>query len=105
MYMYFFLFLSLSLSLSLSSFFFFFFFSFFFLRKHLDGAIVVLSEEGQLEACYLGSEPSLFIAPPLHRRGYDYVAAEDELMELRKLAKKHKTSGMNKYIYQHACSR
>ncbi|XP_070154713.1 protein PTHB1-like [Polyergus mexicanus] len=61
--------------------------------QHLDGAIVVLSEEGQLEACYLGSEPSLFIAPPLHRRGYDYVAAEDELMELRKLTKKNKTSG------------
>lgn len=58
--------------------------------------IVVLSEEGQLEACYLGSEPSLFIAPPLHRRGYDYVAAEDELMELRKLAKKNKASGMKK---------
>lgn len=58
--------------------------------------IVVLSEEGQLEACYLGSEPSLFIAPPLHRRGYDYVAAEDELMELRKLAKRNKASGMNK---------
>lgn len=56
--------------------------------------IVVLSEEGQLEACYLGSEPSLFIAPPLHRRGYDYVAAEDELTELRKLAKRNKTSGM-----------
>jgi len=44
----------------------------------------------------LGSEPSLFIAPPLHRRGYDYVAAEDELMELRKLAKKKKASGINK---------
>ncbi|XP_011260639.1 protein PTHB1 [Camponotus floridanus] len=61
--------------------------------QHLNGVIVVLSEEGQLEACYLGSEPSLFIAPPLHRRGYDYVAAEDELMELRKLAKRNKTSG------------
>ncbi|XP_050465963.1 protein PTHB1 [Cataglyphis hispanica] len=61
--------------------------------QHLDGVIVVLSEEGQLEACYLGSEPSLFIAPPLHRRGYDYVAAEDELMELRKLAKRNKISG------------
>ncbi|XP_012526471.2 protein PTHB1 [Monomorium pharaonis] len=61
--------------------------------QHLDGTIVVLSEEGQLEACYLGSEPSLFIAPPLHRRGYDYVAAEDELMELRKLAKRNKASG------------
>ncbi|XP_020292987.1 protein PTHB1-like [Pseudomyrmex gracilis] len=62
--------------------------------QHLDGVIVVLSDEGQLEACYLGSEPSLFIAPPIHRRGYDYVAAEDELMELRKMTKKNKTSGV-----------
>lgn len=66
------------------------------LFQHLNGVIVVLSEEGQLEVCYLGSEPSLFIAPPLHRRGYDYVAAEDELMELRKLARRSKASGMNK---------
>ncbi|XP_011154382.1 protein PTHB1 [Harpegnathos saltator] len=61
--------------------------------QHSNGMVVVLSEEGQLEACYLGSEPSLFIAPPLHRRGYDYVAAEDELTELRKLARRNKASG------------
>ncbi|KAJ8675661.1 hypothetical protein QAD02_011447 [Eretmocerus hayati] len=50
--------------------------------------VVILSEDGLLEICYLGTEPSLFVAPPIQRRGYDYVAAERELMELRSLSKK-----------------
>lgn len=48
---------------------------------------MILSDEGRLEACYLGAEPSLFVAPPIHRRGFDYKAAENELVELRKAAK------------------
>ncbi|XP_053997673.1 protein PTHB1 [Hylaeus anthracinus] len=60
--------------------------------QHLQGAIVVLSDDGRLEACYLGSEPGLFIAPPLHPRGYDYAAAEQELTELRALLKMSKAS-------------
>ncbi|KAI4502979.1 hypothetical protein M0802_002023 [Mischocyttarus mexicanus] len=61
--------------------------------QYLDGLIVILSEEGQLEACYLGSEPSLFIAPAVHRRAFDYVAAEEELLELRRKLKEMKHSG------------
>ncbi|KAI4486516.1 hypothetical protein M0804_005886 [Polistes exclamans] len=61
--------------------------------QYLDGLIVILSEEGQLEACYLGSEPSLFVAPAVHRRGFDYVAAEEELLELRRKLKEMKLSG------------
>lgn len=61
--------------------------------QHLQGVIVVLSADGRLEACYLGSEPSLFVAPPLHPRGYDYTAAEQELAELRALSRKSKDSG------------
>ncbi|XP_058789395.1 protein PTHB1-like isoform X2 [Phymastichus coffea] len=60
--------------------------------QNLEGAIVVLSEEGRLEVCYLGSEPSLFVAPPIHRRGYDYAAAEKELLDLRQLLKKSSSS-------------
>ncbi|CAL7941620.1 unnamed protein product [Xylocopa violacea] len=60
--------------------------------QHLQGAIVILSEDGRLEACYLGSEPNLFVAPPLHPRGYDYVAAEQELSKLRAQLKKKKDS-------------
>ncbi|XP_015121440.1 protein PTHB1 [Diachasma alloeum] len=55
--------------------------------QQLEGVVVILSDEGRLEACYLGAEPSLFVAPPIHRRGFDYKAAEDELVELRKIAK------------------
>uniref|UniRef100_A0A6V7KI15 Uncharacterized protein n=2 Tax=Bracon brevicornis TaxID=1563983 RepID=A0A6V7KI15_9HYME len=64
-----------------------------FVFQHLDGVIVILSEEGRLEACYLGAEPSLFVAPPIHRRGFDYKAAEEELVELRKMAKSSLNSG------------
>nr|XP_012151211.1 PREDICTED: protein PTHB1 isoform X1 [Megachile rotundata] len=64
--------------------------------RHLQGAIVVLSEDGRLEACYLGSEPSLFVAPPLHPRGYDYAAAEERLAELRALSKTSKESGQDR---------
>ncbi|KOC62575.1 Protein PTHB1 [Habropoda laboriosa] len=60
--------------------------------QHLQGVIVVLSEDGRLEACYLGSEPSMFVAPPLHSRGYDYTTAEQELTDLRALLKRRKDS-------------
>ncbi|PBC32457.1 hypothetical protein APICC_10079 [Apis cerana cerana] len=60
--------------------------------RHLEGAVVVLSADGRLEACYLGSEPSLFVAPPLHPRGYDYTAAERELSKLREGARARKGS-------------
>ncbi|CAK9815443.1 Protein PTHB1 [Anthophora plagiata] len=60
--------------------------------QHLQGVIAVLSEDGRLEACYLGSEPSMFVAPPLHPRGYDYATAEQELAELRTLLKKSRDS-------------
>lgn len=69
-----------------------FYFLFYFI-KHLEGVVVILSDEGRLEACYLGAEPSLFIAPPMHRRGFDYQAAEQELIELRKSAKNTAKSG------------
>ncbi|CAK9798649.1 Protein PTHB1 [Anthophora quadrimaculata] len=60
--------------------------------QHLQGVIVVLSEDGRLEACYLGSEPSMFVAPPLHPRGYDYATAEQELAVLRTLLRKSRDS-------------
>lgn len=61
--------------------------------QHLEGVIVILSDEGRLEACYLGAEPSLFIAPPLHHRSFDYKAAEKELLQLRKQTKDAANSG------------
>ena len=64
--------------------------------QHLEGAVVALSADGRLEACYLGSEPSLFVAPPLHPRGYDYTAAERELSKLREGVRARKGNGINK---------
>lgn len=64
--------------------------------RHLEGAVVALSADGRLEACYLGSEPSLFVAPPLHPRGYDYTAAERELSKLREGVRARKGNGINK---------
>lgn len=54
---------------------------------------MVLSEDGRLEVCYLGSEPSLFVVTPLHPRGFDYAAAEQRLAELRALLKGNRDSG------------
>lgn len=49
--------------------------------------MVILSDDGKLEACYLGAEPSLFVAPPINKRSFDYAQAEKELIELRELSK------------------
>lgn len=61
--------------------------------QQLEGVLVVLSEGGRLEACYLGSEPGMFVAPPLHPRGYDYAAAEQQLAELRSQLSRGKDAG------------
>ncbi|XP_028132016.1 protein PTHB1 isoform X1 [Diabrotica virgifera virgifera] len=50
--------------------------------KHVKGSLVLLSEEGRLECCYLGTEPSLFVAPPLAERELDLEKVEDELKTL-----------------------
>lgn len=55
--------------------------------------MVVLSDDGRLETCYLGSEPSLFTGPQAHRRGFDYMAAEQELRQLRQLARRNDVPG------------
>ncbi|XP_057336127.1 protein PTHB1 isoform X1 [Microplitis mediator] len=68
--------------------------------QHLEGVLVILSEEGRIEACYLGAEPSLFVAPPLHSRGFDSKAAQKELMELRKLSKKASSDNMTKAVME-----
>ncbi|XP_019878207.2 protein PTHB1 [Aethina tumida] len=57
-----------------------------FLRT-LWGAVVLLSEEGRLECCYLGTDPSLFVAPPLNAKEIDFEQAESELATLNKIIK------------------
>ncbi|KAK3930621.1 Protein PTHB1 [Frankliniella fusca] len=45
----------------------------------MDGVIVLLSETGELQCCYLGTEPSLFVAPSIEPKPIDYQEAEKEL--------------------------
>nr|CAI5860311.1 unnamed protein product [Callosobruchus analis] len=55
--------------------------------KNLQGVLVFLSEEGRLEACYLGTEPSLFVAPPITLEEEDFAKLEDELKNMQQLMK------------------
>lgn len=63
-----------------------------FLRT-LWGAVVLLSEEGRLECCYLGTDPSLFVAPPLNAKEIDFEQAESELATLNKIIKNAQGNG------------
>ena len=49
----------------------------------MDGGLLFLSTDGRIMVGYLGTEPSLFIAPPIQARDLDYEAAEIELNKLR----------------------
>lgn len=55
--------------------------------QQIQGAIVVLSEEGRLECNYLGTDPSLFVAPPLQMKPLDLEKVEEELNTLNKTLK------------------
>ncbi|CAH0555835.1 unnamed protein product [Brassicogethes aeneus] len=51
------------------------------------GATVLLSEEGRLECCYLGTDPSLFVAPVLNVKEINFDEAETQLAELNRIIK------------------
>jgi Bardet-Biedl syndrome 9 protein len=55
--------------------------------QSMKGVLVLLSDEGQLQCCYLGTEPSLFMAPPLEIHAIDYEQAGKEITELQKVIK------------------
>ncbi len=59
--------------------------SFYLFFKGVDGGVLILNPEGKLILGYLGTEPSLFVAPPVLSRDLDYEAAEKELQQLRKV--------------------
>lgn len=48
---------------------------------------MALSDTGSLQCCFLGTDPSLFVAPPLESREIDYKEAEKELIHLQKVIK------------------
>jgi len=85
-----------------------------FVLQGMRGVLVLLSGTGELQCCYLGTEPALFVAPPLEVHAIDYEQAGKELSELQKIIKAytkksgktmwtviknvHKDSGLQKII-------
>jgi Bardet-Biedl syndrome 9 protein len=60
----------------------------------MKGVLVLLSGTGELQCCYLGTEPALFVAPPLEVYAIDFEQAGKELSELQKVIKAYtKKSG------------
>lgn len=59
----------------------------------IRGAICLLTEEGVLQLCYLGTEPNLFTAPPIINKQLDFEQAEIELTTLNKIMKNSYANG------------
>lgn len=57
--------------------------------QSVKGAIAFLTEEGRLTCSYLGTEPSLFVAPPLNNRDINFEEANKELAQLNAAAKSY----------------
>ncbi|XP_014669826.1 PREDICTED: protein PTHB1-like [Priapulus caudatus] len=51
----------------------------------LRGGIVALDERGQLQICYLGTDPSLFVAPATESRDINYEQQDVEMRSLQKV--------------------
>ncbi|KAI4461025.1 parathyroid hormone-responsive b1 [Holotrichia oblita] len=61
----------------------------------INGALVMLSENGYLQFAYLGSEPNVFSAPPLKNQEIDFEKIDDELTTLNKLVKTYQINNVN----------
>ena len=53
----------------------------------IRGGIVLLSDSGRLQIVFLGTDPSLFTAPPIETREIDYEQTDKELTQLHKVIK------------------
>ncbi|XP_071550345.1 protein PTHB1 isoform X2 [Panulirus ornatus] len=53
----------------------------------ISGALVLLGDAGQLQISYLGTDPSLFVAPPTETREINYDQTDKELGQLHKIIK------------------
>lgn len=60
----------------------------------INGVLVLLSEEGILVCSYLGTEPSIFVAPPLAVQELDFEKAGQELTNLHKIIKNTYSNGI-----------
>ena len=57
--------------------------------RDLKGVIVSLSDSGRLECSYLGTDPALFIPPPVESRDLNYTEMDREMAELQKAIKEN----------------
>lgn len=62
--------------------------------KDIRGAIAGLSEEGKLSCSYLGTQPSLFVAPPLNQQ-IDIEKAISDLEKYNEFIKENRVEGMS----------
>ncbi|KAG8198697.1 hypothetical protein JTE90_015519 [Oedothorax gibbosus] len=53
----------------------------------IKGMLTLLSEQGNLACCYLGTEPSLFVSPLSEPQEIDFKVAEQEMGRLKKIIK------------------
>ncbi|GBN64060.1 Protein PTHB1, partial [Araneus ventricosus] len=53
----------------------------------IRGILTLLSEEGSLACCYLGTQPSLFVSPLSEPQEIDFKVAEQEMERLKKVIK------------------
>ena len=51
--------------------------------RDLNSVIVTLDEYGHLYCSYLGTDPSLFVAPPVDSRDLNYAELDKEMKELQ----------------------
>lgn len=67
--------------------------------KNIKGAIVGLSEEGQLSCSYLGTQPSIFVAPPLNNQ-IDFEKAISDLEKYNEIIRENHLEGKQRlYCY------
>lgn len=64
----------------------------------MKGILTLLSEEGALACCYLGTEPSLFVSPVSEPKEIDFKEAEDEMNKLKKIIKSSNQSKIFVYV-------
>ncbi|XP_071490439.1 protein PTHB1-like [Diadema antillarum] len=55
--------------------------------QDLKGVVVTLDDQGHLVCCYLGTDPSLFVAPASEAREIDYSSQDQEMKDLQKAIK------------------
>lgn len=71
--------------------------------KNVKGALVLLSEDGNLNCSYLGTDPQLFTAPPLANQELDFEKAEEELTSLNRIIKNYYSGGESNFIFIFRC--